>query len=228
MIKSSFLIFIIILLHLTSKSQLQPDENKALLKVKLMNFKEQPIPNEKIEFIGKNSKKSYSVIVNKDGYGEILLPEGDIYDVNFKDFMQDINYTTIEINDKEGAYTYNLTIKYDPGKVFILRNVYFEFGKYELLPTSYPALDELYEALVAKPNLIIEIAGHTDNIGKYEDNLILSQNRAEAVRKYLIKKGINPNRLIAKGYADTQPIASNDTEEGRSLNRRVEIRILSE
>jgi outer membrane protein OmpA-like peptidoglycan-associated protein len=79
-----------------------------------------------------------------------------------------------------------------------------------------------------KPTLIIEIGGHTDNVGTPESNIKLSQERANAVRNYIINKGIAANRITAKGYGDTMPVADNSTEEGRSKNRRTEVSIIKE
>ncbi|HVU58168.1 MAG TPA: OmpA family protein [Puia sp.] len=104
--------------------------------------------------------------------------------------------------------------------------VYFATGKYVLLPASFPALDEVVGMLKEIPSLKIEIQGHTDSVGVAGDNLLLSQRRAEAVMKYLTRKGaIDEQRLKAFGYGPMRPIATNTTEEGRALNRRVEFRI---
>ena len=86
---------------------------------------------------------------------------------------------------------------------------------------------ELVQLLKENPSLKIQISGHTDNVGKTEDNLKLSDNRAQAVVKYLTSKGINPNRLSYKGYGASQPIAPNTTEEGRSQNRRTEVKVIT-
>ena len=77
------------------------------------------------------------------------------------------------------------------------------------------------------PKLTVQISGHTDNVGKKEDNLALSLSRAKSVVNYIVSKGINASRLTAKGFGDTKPIASNDTEQGKTLNRRTEINVIS-
>ena len=110
----------------------------------------------------------------------------------------------------------------------ILRGITFEFNKATLKPESFPVLDSIAEILLKNPKIKVEIQGHTDNIGSEKYNLKLSQKRAEAVREYLIFKGVAPERLIAKGYGESKPIADNGTEEGRALNRRVEFVILGE
>ena len=76
------------------------------------------------------------------------------------------------------------------------------------------------------PTLRIEISGHTDNVGKDDYNMTLSENRAKSVRQWLIDKGINTQRIVAKGYGKTKPIADNSTEEGRQQNRRTEFKII--
>ncbi|HEU4470598.1 MAG TPA: OmpA family protein [Flavisolibacter sp.] len=101
------------------------------------------------------------------------------------------------------------------------RQVYFATGSYRLLPSSYPALDELAALLLAQPGLQLRIEGHTDNQGKAEANQLLSERRAAAVRQYLEVKGILPTRLESAGYGSTRPVASNASAEGRAENRRV-------
>ncbi len=109
----------------------------------------------------------------------------------------------------------------------ILKNVFFSTNSAELLPKSEPELNLLLEMLQQNTQLIICINGHTDNVGTVEKNLILSEKRAESVKNYLISKGVSPDRLESKGYGETKPISTNQTEEGRQLNRRTEFFILS-
>ncbi len=113
------------------------------------------------------------------------------------------------------------------GDKFKLNKIFFEFNSSELIAVSFVELDRLHEILTNKPNLHIEIHGHTDNIGKTSYNNKLSENRAKAVYEYLIKKGINKTKIKYKGFGSSVPIADNNTEIGRQLNRRVEI-VISE
>ena len=107
----------------------------------------------------------------------------------------------------------------------IVRAVDFEFNLSQLTVPAQQTLDEVASALQTQPELHVEIQGHTDSIGSVNYNLNLSQRRAEAVKAYLISKGVSASNLTAKGYGKSKPIASNDTAEGRAQNRRVEFEV---
>lgn len=108
------------------------------------------------------------------------------------------------------------------GKSYRLDDVYFDFNSFELTQEGKAVIDELYQFLVDNPEIEIIIQGHTDDIGNDEDNLILSENRSKAVYDYLSVKGIDRQRIDYKGFGESMPVASNQTEEGRALNRRTE------
>ena len=112
------------------------------------------------------------------------------------------------------------------GEVFIVRNLHFATNKTRILSTSEEALNDLYMYLARNPEVRIKIIGHTDNVGKDAANQKLSDGRANAVRQDLIERGIAAERIEAEGRGESQPIDTNDTEEGRQNNRRVEIEIL--
>lgn len=114
------------------------------------------------------------------------------------------------------------------GSRIVLRNVFFDTDSYTLKPSSIPELERLRDLMQKNPGLYIEIGGHTDSTGSFEYNLSLSEKRAKSVYEHLTEEGINPERLHYKGYADTQPIDTNQTEEGRANNRRTEFRILKQ
>lgn len=118
------------------------------------------------------------------------------------------------------------TTEYKIGNVFILKNIFFDFDKSNILQESYNELQKLIEILKSHPNMKIEIGGHTDDKGTIEYNQKLSESRAKAVVKYLVNKGIDERRLKYKGYGELCPIDTNDTEIGRFNNRRVEFKIL--
>jgi len=108
----------------------------------------------------------------------------------------------------------------------VLKDLEFNTGKYIILPQYYHELDGAIVVLKNNPNVDIEIQGHTDSVGQPKDNMILSDNRAKAVKDYFIAHGISKDRLFTKGYGATRPIAPNNTVEGRTTNRRVELSVM--
>lgn len=108
---------------------------------------------------------------------------------------------------------------------YAAQNIYFATGKSTLLSRSFKGLDEVVQVLKADPALKLAIDGHTDNVGADALNQKLSENRAAAVKTYLVKKGVDPNRLTAAGFGETQPVADNKTAPGRQQNRRVELKL---
>lgn len=113
------------------------------------------------------------------------------------------------------------------GSTLVLHDIYFQFDRSVILQQSYKELTKLLELMQDNPKLRIEIGGHTDDKGSVEYNRKLSESRAKAVADYLTSKGIDPKRLSYRGYGKSKPIEDNSTEEGRSKNRRVEIKVLS-
>jgi OOP family OmpA-OmpF porin len=107
-------------------------------------------------------------------------------------------------------------------------NLQFEIGKDVIKPQSFPALDVLAKTLTDAPEWKLKLSGHTDNTGSAGFNLALSKKRAEAVKKYLVSKGVASNRITTEGLGSTKPIASNETAEGRNANRRVEFLIIKD
>lgn len=112
------------------------------------------------------------------------------------------------------------------GATMVLNNILFETDQSDLLPASRIELNKVVEMLMKNPKMKIEVEGHTDNVGSDTYNLALSQERADAVATYILQKGIAADRLTTTGYGAAEPIASNDTEEGRALNRRTAITVL--
>lgn len=111
------------------------------------------------------------------------------------------------------------------GSKVVLNNVFFDTDSYELKPSSRAELDKLAELLLANRGVKVEIGGHTDSIGSEADNQVLSERRAGAVVTYLKEQGIEEHRLTSKGYGESNPVATNETAEGRAKNRRTEMRI---
>ncbi len=113
------------------------------------------------------------------------------------------------------------------GQIVRLNNVFFDFDKWDLRPVSFIELNRVVKMLNDNPAISIELGAHTDAKGSDEYNIKLSHNRAQSVMQYILSKGIPAERVSFKGYGETVPVATNDTDEGRQLNRRVEFKILT-
>lgn len=134
-----------------------------------------------------------------------------------------LNWLTEENENLEIRKDFQLqTIKV--GATFELKNIFFDSGKATLKDESKTELDKLSEIL-SKSTISIELGGHTDDVGSEQDNLKLSQDRVNSVMEYLLAKGVKAERIKAVGYGEAQPLATNETEEGRATNRRVEVKI---
>lgn len=186
----------------------------------------------RIEIVDNAQQKVINVVQTdpQTGAYTVMLPSGKDYGFavladGYMFYSENFNIPA-STGYQELVRNYRL-LPINPGAKVVLRNVFFDFGKATLRPESYPELNRIAEAFKLYPKLVIEISGHTDNKGSRKTNLKLSQARAQAVVDYLVSIGVPRERLIAKGYADTQPIADNKTEEGRQLNRRVEAKIIS-
>ena len=116
----------------------------------------------------------------------------------------------------------------EKGTVVTLENIYFEFDKWDLHPRSFIELNKLVKVLEDNPNMVIQVNGHADNIGDDRYNLYLSRRRAKSVIQYLNDQGIARTRTLYRGYGSQQPVATNETEEGRQQNRRVEFMVLQD
>ncbi len=132
-----------------------------------------------------------------------------------------------------GIYTanepYKKNIKLRPikvGETLVMRNIFFETAKFDLKPESVVELSKLLELLKLNSTMIIEVGGHTDNVGTDDYNLTLSDNRAKSVAQFLIENDISPSRISWKGYGMSKPIGDNSTDEGKASNRRTEIRVV--
>ena len=202
----------------------------APVNVTMTDFKNNILPHEIVIFRSFANGREYQGLTDTTGKFSTRLPAGDKYEIFILGFKDSTSYIILDIPATQGnAYyknPFNVDIQFLPAKSFVLDDCNFETGKAELKPESYAVLDELVAYLVRKEDERIELGGHTDNVGTAKSNLILSEARANAVRAYVIMKGIDPLRVTAKGYGFTVPVAENTTAEGRALNRRTEVKIL--
>ena len=169
--------------------------------------------------------------VKTDSLGNYLLtlPTGRDYafTVNQKGFLFNSDQYFLKNGIVDSAVVKNIELQpIERNASVVLKNIFFETNRYELTPASLVELDKLVVLLSENPTISIEISGHTDNIGKAETNLLLSENRAKGVVDYLASKKIDAKRLTYKGFGLTNPIADNATEMGRALNRRTEMKIV--
>lgn len=156
------------------------------------------------------ANNDYALTVSRDGYL----------------FYSD-NFTLSGENPSSDPVLKNVPLEpLKAGAKVVMKNIFFETNQFDLKETSRIELNKLIKLLEKNPEVKIEIGGHTDNVGTHEYNITLSQNRAKSVRDYLVQNQLDPSRIKYKGYAETQPVDSNDTEEGRANNRRTEFKII--
>ena len=226
--KLYLLLSCLLLITLSGLAQgLQPTSNLALLKGKVTNFKNKALSNELVLLVNDVTKASFKIATDAKGNFELLVPITATYSLKYKNFTKEMDYTKMVIpSDKDAIY--EVLIKIDPPKEFFLDNVYFDTGKSTLKPNSNKTLNDLVDVLKLKSTMVIEIQGHTDNVGDEEANVKLSQARAESVMKYLVSKGIEATRITAKGFGASKPVADNAAEEGRSKNRRTSLKVIKD
>jgi outer membrane protein OmpA-like peptidoglycan-associated protein len=212
---------------------------------KIVEVPREPNVDKRVRIYGKvtNAKTGESIAANlaftstsineasrtsvQEGF-TVTVPSTEQYTVKIEapgyiSTLEKLDIQTYEMQDLE------MNFKLQPvevGATVNLRDVLFEQGKTVLLSQSYPELDLVVNFLKTNPKVKIDLSGHTDNRGIPGQNVKLSQARVEKVKSYLVSKGIAKNRISGKGYGGSQPIANNDDEETRALNRRVEFTIV--
>jgi len=203
------------------------------LKGRVMNAKTRELLEANIDLINlANNKKESSVLSDKyKGTYLLVLNEQTEYalEVHKKGYAfksMRFDYSNKKADDLKPIELDILLNPIEKGTVFVLNNIFYDSGKWDLRDKSKSELDELILFMQDNPQVRGEISGHTDNVGEKKFNLELSLKRAKSVYDYLIKAGIPSSRLVFKGYGDTQPTAPNDTDENKQLNRRIEFKIL--
>jgi OOP family OmpA-OmpF porin len=198
-------------------------EEKHRVKVygKITNAKTGEVIRARISFAGPG-KEEHHVVSAGDGYS-IAVPSMD-YTVRIEasgyiSTLEKLDINSFDMRDLEMNFGLQPV---EVGTTVNLENVLFAQAKTDILPESFPELDLVVSFLKENPKVRIELRGHTDGRGVHADNVRLSQQRVNKVKAYLVSRGIEPRRISGKGFGGSKPIASNDTEESRRMNRRVE------
>lgn len=176
------------------------------------------------------SDSVYSTSSSADGKFTIEIPSNKNYSVEidalgYVSLSEQLNLLSFDVNTFEMNFALQ---RIEVGAVVKLKNILFYMGTTSLLEESHSELDVVVQFLKSNPKVEIELQGHTDNRGDSKKNFELSQQRVDVIKKYLVSKGIPSKRISGKGFGGTRPIATNDLEESRKLNRRVEFVIVKD
>ena len=166
-----------------------------------------------------------------DGSFKMVLPYNRNYSIratadHFFAISENLNLDSLIKEGYKEIHKDLYLVPIEVGQVIRLNNVFFDFDKWDLRPESYIELNRVVKLLTENPKIEIEMSAHTDSRGSDEYNFKLSDNRARSVMEYIISQGINSSRITSHGYGETKPVATNETDEGRQLNRRDEFTIL--
>jgi OmpA-OmpF porin, OOP family len=190
----------------------------------------EPISAELLyETLPDNTNVGNAISNPNDGLYKIVLPYGKLYGFRaeakqYISVSENIDLSNVDAYKEIKRDLYLVPI--EKGQTIRLNNIFFDFSKATLRPESFPELDRLVTIMSENKSMKIEMAGHTDNVGNDATNKKLSEERAKSVTDYIISKGIKKDRITIMGYGKAKPIDTNDTEEGRQQNRRVEFTIL--
>jgi len=176
---------------------------------------------------GKTLSKIYT---EAGGDFEVIIPHGGNYGVVTESpgyLFNSLNFSLPKFAEYQEIDTHIIMVKTEIGSKVVLRNIFFDAGKFDLKDQSISEVQKLEELLIANPQLKVQINGHTDNTGNAATNKVLSLKRADAVAQLLFQKGIDKARVQTKGFGSERPIVSNDDEEGgREINRRTEMEVI--
>ncbi|UJR84320.1 OmpA family protein [Sandaracinus amylolyticus] len=219
-------------------SQITATASEAAMRLFVVDPDAGPIPGIVIKLTGADGRAFYTGETDSAGYAEVLVPTGQRYDIEYLSLgrrttsahvevpsgpRQDIRLTLRYRRHRRAAPAAGATAAQPEEERLVLEDVLFESNSATITPDSFARLDRVVEYLVHRPSARLRISGHTDNLGDPRRNLRLSEQRAQAVRDYLVQHGIDASRVEAVGVGDAQPVAPNDTEEGRAQNRRIEV-----
>jgi outer membrane protein OmpA-like peptidoglycan-associated protein len=230
------------------QAKLAATDTEAAVRFFVIDKDKGPIKGIVISLTSPTGQKFYTEETDAEGFAEVLVPIATTYDLVYLSLGRRSVAAQVTVANQP-RLNLKLTMRYrreelpppiavsepapsepapsappppPPPQRFVLQGVQFDTGKATLTASSHARLDTIVEYMTHKKSAQIEISGHTDNVGNKKDNKKLSQQRADAVRDYLVSKGIDAGRIRTVGYGDERPIASNDTPEGRQQNRRIE------
>lgn len=219
--------------RVTLPKEAMPENNVLTVKGKVTDENLKPLDAKLLWYnLGANTNAGELTSDPESGSYIIILPNG----TNYSYFAERTGFYSVSNNiDLSGQNEFReLTVDIVMQSVqslqntsIVLNNIYFDFDKSDLQQDSFVELDRVVKFLNDNPDVKIEISAHTDSKGSDDYNLSLSQKRAESVVAFLAGAGIDPARLIAKGYGESVPIGDNNTEEGMAKNRRVEMKVLN-
>lgn len=203
---------------------LAPNKTHAVLNISYTNFDDVPQKNKTLTFVGEKNPKT-KITVRTNGYGEVsfLIPREDSYRILCESLTGPFECGETPYVSPRASFG-SVNVAFDDTRAE-LSGISFKAGSAELVPSSLSTLDRTIEGLKRNAKAKVEIEGHTSSEGGEEFNRKLSEDRANSVRNYMVRKGISGERVTAVGYGYSRPKASNDTEEGRRQNRRIEIRV---
>lgn len=218
-------------------THIESTETEAAVRFFVVDKDEGPIEGIVIKLTAPDGTEYYTLETDAKGFAEVLVPVDAKYDLTYLSLGRRDIKAQVDVPDKPNQ-DLKLTLRYkrhdrpgsqaqagdgSPGASFVLEGIRFDTGKATLREGSHARLGEVVEYMTHKKSARIEVSGHTDNVGSAASNKTLSRKRAQAVREYLVSQGIDGSRIEAVGHGAEQPIAPNDTEEGRQKNRRIEV-----
>ena len=208
-----------------NKSKIKATKTEAAMKFTVTDKESGPIKGIVICLASPAGTKFCTDETDAEGYAEVLVPVGQKYDVTFLSLGGKDVASTVDVTN-EPKQNIKLTLRYKrppPRTPFVLKGVNFDTGTAVLRHESQIRLDLVVDFMKRRKSTVVEISGHTDNVGNAKTNKTLSLKRAQACRDYVISKGIEGNRITAVGFGGDRPTVPNDSDENRQKNRRIEV-----
>lgn len=214
----------------SAQTSLKATKDSCLVEATITDINNKPIILADLIITTKPQGDIIKTKTNRKGVAYFLIPKKGRLTYEFKiDYRGDKHVfdRKFKIPQDEGEYDLTAVLRYEPKHV-VLAEAQFETNRSMLLPTSHRELQDVVLMMNQKPSMQIEVLGHTDSIGDIQKNIQLSIDRANAVKDFLVKEGISSDRIKTSGHGPKIPIGDNATPEGRQMNRRIEVKIVSQ